>query len=724
MKLNYSKIHTFLLSLVAISILSASFGASAERPPWKRSGRKVKVKIKSAPSGAKIYIEDKKWGIVATTPSKWIRLPRNNSYKVILTHPDMKDFVTTIQLTRRYRNRFTFTMTKKIHKGHLEFKDGGTGSSVGAQVFIDGQLKGTMPIKIDVLPGKYSIKIVKKGYVDYKEIRTVTEKTTTSLLIVLSKVVIPKGSLIVSSDVDKAEVFIDKVSRGYTPLLIKLLPGNHLVVVKHKKEKLQKIVEIKPNETSKVNAKLKPTDPDIPQGLITVITDTTGCDVYIDGMLKGKTPLPRLKILVGQHLIEVRKTGFVSQKRTITVNANQQQLVTFDIKAEPKIIPIGSLKITTETGAQIFLDGQPKGKSSFFMEKIKAGSYQLEITKPGYKKVNKTLIVKKGKGTNLHVPLDRVGNLKITANVIGASIIIDNNIIGKVPLLNHELPVGTYRLEIKAKGYRLYTRTIAIKGGTTEPVTLNVNLISLEPTADEIAEMKSSLSAFGAKVIPPRSFTASAGTGFPYIFEGKLMVGIWRKGNLGIDGGATLRTYFTMTEILFNVRAQLWQGGPLTLGAFTEMGGGVGMKERVNFTWNLGASGTLSFREKVNLSLSGYLNIYRDRFCLAGDYDPDDPRTELSFCHDNTVNVDEQLGGWAGHSLREPYWGVRFMFMATVEWAINTKLSVYANFKWAAIPLKPSSTIYRPAFMDQYGTDLMPETDPTFYGGAGAIWKF
>ncbi|MBU1535968.1 PEGA domain-containing protein, partial [Myxococcota bacterium] len=545
----------------------------------------------------------------------------------------------------------------------------------------------------------------------------------------LVKITKPKGSLIVTSDVDKAEVYVDKKLMGTTPLLLKLDPGNHLVVVKHGDNKMQQIVEIKTNERSAVVATLKPKTPDVPEGLVTIITSVPGCEIFVDGMPKGKTPMPRIRLIAGQHMLEVRKKGYISQKRTVTITANQQQLVNFDVKEAPKHVAVGPLKITTETGAQIFIDGQPKGKSSVQYDRMKAGTYQIEIVKPGFKKVQKTIEVKADTGAVVHIPLERVGTLKITANVIGATIIIDNRPVGKVPLLNYELPVGTYRLEIKARDYRSYTRTIAIQGGTTEPVTLNVNLLPLGPTPDEIAEMKSSLSAFGAKVIPPKSFTASAGFDFPYWFEGKLMVGIWRKGNMAIDGGATLRTYFSMTEFMFNTRLQLFQGGPLTAGMFMDIGGGIGKEERVNFTWNLGGAGTLSFREKVNLNLSAYFNIYRDRFCLSSPPESGDGQSEPGFCSDPNVDVDDQLEGWKGHGLREPYWGIRLMFQASVEWAINTKYSVYAKLKWAAAGLKPSGTAYRPAYMDYYYSGsfektIIPKVDPTFYGGAGFIWKF
>ncbi len=722
---NHNFLNRILAAFLFLSFFQASVAmAQADVPPWRRSGTKVKVKIESVPVGAQVYIEDKKWGVVGTTPTDYIRLPRNNSYKVILTHPDMEDFETTIQLTTKYTNKFNYTMVRKIHPGVLEFKDSGTGGSIGATIKIDGEIKGTLPASITLPPGKYQILIEKEGYNSFTDMLTIEEKSTRTMMINLVKIEEPKGRLLVTADMDNADVEIDKESKGRTPVLLEMKPGNYLVVVKYQEYKYQQIVEIKANETAKVLATLKPKEVETPMGMLTVICTTPGAEVWINGEKKGLVPQTQLKLPVGQHFVEVKKAGFTTAQRTVVIKAAETVLENFELTAIPKTQPMGQLKITTETDAKILIDNQFKGKGAFSSDAFPAGSYQVFIEKPGYKKVQRVIEVKEGQPTNLHIPLERAGSIKVISNVPGARVIIDNQDVGKVPLLEHELPVGTYRLEVIAKGYRPYTQTIRIEGGTSEPITFNINLLTLGLTPDEVAAMKSSLSAYGAKVIPPLSFTASAGIDWPYWFDSRLMVGIWQQGSLGLDGGATFRTYFNMTEFLFNLRGQLFSGGPLTAGVFTEIGGGMGTQERTNFTWNIGGSGTLSFREKVNLSINAYFNIYRDRFCLGSEPTGDDPRSEPSFCTSRAGEEDQQVQGWKGHSLRDPYWGVRFMFDAVVEWALDARYSVYARLHWAAIPLKPSDTVYRPAYMDFYNSTMMPKNDTLFYGGAGFMWKF
>lgn len=693
-------------------------------PPWQRSGNRVKVKIESVPPGAQVYIEDKKWGPVGMTPTEYFKLPRNNSYKVILTHPEMEDFETVIQLGTKYTNKFSFTMVKKIFPGVIEFKDSGNGAALGATIKIDGEIKGTIPASIQLQPGKYQITIEKQGHQTYTDIVTIEERSVRTMMITMIKIEEPKGRLLVTADMDNAEVEIDKESKGRTPVLLELKPGSYLVVVRYQDYKYQQIVEIRANDTAKVLATLKPKEIETPMGMLTVICTVPGAEVWINGEKKGLAPLTQFKLPVGQHFVEVRKNGYTTQQRTVLIKAAETVLENFELAETPKVQPVGQLKITTETDAKILVDNQLAGKGAYSNDRMPAGTYQIYIEKPGYKKVQRTIEVKEGKSTVMHIPLERAGAIKVIANVPGARVVIDNQEVGRVPLLEHELPVGTYRLEVLAKGYRPYTQTIRIEGGQAEPVTFNVNLLPLGPTPEEVRSMKSALSAYGVKVIPPMSFTASAGIDWPYWLDSRLMVGIWRQGDLGIDGGATFRTYFNLTEFLFNLRGQLFQGGPLTLGAFTDIGGGIGTQQRTNFTWNIGGGGTLSFREKVNLSINGFFNIYRDRFCLGAPPSPDDPRSEPDFCTSHADEEDKQVDGWKGHSLREPYWGVRFIFSSVVEWALDSHYSVYARIHWAAFGLKPSNTPYRPAYMDFYNSTMMPKNDPLFYGGVGFMWKF
>jgi len=65
----------------------------------------------------------------------------------------------------------------------------------------------------------------------------------------------------------------------------------------------------------------------------TVTTDQSGVEIYVDGGLVGKTPLPEpLRLSVGRRRISAAKTGFVTVERTFDVASGDQLTFDFEMK--------------------------------------------------------------------------------------------------------------------------------------------------------------------------------------------------------------------------------------------------------------------------------------------------------------------------------------------------------------------------------------------------------
>ncbi len=703
------------------------------RPPWKRHGRKVKVKINTTPPGAVVYIEDKKWGPVGTTPTRWIRLPRNSTYKIIIEHPQMETLETYIQLGRRYRNRFNFTLKRKVLPAKLELQSNTDGSATGAGIFLDGKPQGTIPASLKLKAGKYMLKIQREGYNPYQTMLELAEGETRTLVITLVKIEKPKGKLLVTSDLPNAQVFIDKKFRGATPLLTELEPGSYLVEVRPpagvQAQPWQSVVEIKPNDTSKVIAAIKPQEAPSQVGMVRVISNAPESKVFVDGESKGQAPIT-VKLVPGQHLIEVRAKGFRDEKRTVTIEAGKQTLENFELKVIPKEPPTGTLTVVaTPPGTQIYIDGQLKGNGSATVPKLPVGTHIVMASKAGYKTYTKSVEVQEGKSITLQVNLQQVGTIKVIANVPGAQVFIDQKPVGRVPLTDYELPVGVYRLDIDAKGYRPYSQTIKVEGGKLQ--TINVNLLTEGLTPTEIRRMKTGLTPFGAKVIPQGSFTASVGTGWPWLIEARSMVGIktrlpWAQGH-AIDGGVIFRSFFQLSEILFRARYQFFNAYPFALGAFTSFGGGLGVDQRNSLTGDLGLAFTISFMDKANLSFVTRFDWYGDRFCPSSSSDQEPgycPNTEAGEPSDLFDGINQQPAPFTGKNLRDRYWGWRFLISIAFDWALNRRTSIYGRAEWVPpVFSSHSEDMYRPAFMDAYYSFMVKE-DPLFYFNMGATFKF
>lgn len=59
--------------------------------------------------------------------------------------------------------------------------------------------------------------------------------------------------------------------------------------------------------------------PPAAQVRVAIDSEPSGADVNVDGAFVGNTPLPEFKLTPGQHDIEVKKTGFATWARRITV---------------------------------------------------------------------------------------------------------------------------------------------------------------------------------------------------------------------------------------------------------------------------------------------------------------------------------------------------------------------------------------------------------------------
>jgi hypothetical protein len=92
-----------------------------------------------------------------------------------------------------------------------------TSTTDGAQVFIDGELVGAVPLKepLSLKPGKYTLKLVKRGFTEYIDVFTIKARKETKLDIDLLPVA---GILRVTANVPGARVFIDGKFAGEVPL--------------------------------------------------------------------------------------------------------------------------------------------------------------------------------------------------------------------------------------------------------------------------------------------------------------------------------------------------------------------------------------------------------------------------------------------------------------------------------------------------------------------------
>jgi hypothetical protein len=94
----------------------------------------------------------------------------------------------------------------------------------GAEIFVDGKLIGKTPLKEPIVlkPGKYTLKMTKRGYTEYIDVFTIRARKETKLDIDLLPVA---GILRITANVQPARVFVDGKFVGETPLETEITAG-------------------------------------------------------------------------------------------------------------------------------------------------------------------------------------------------------------------------------------------------------------------------------------------------------------------------------------------------------------------------------------------------------------------------------------------------------------------------------------------------------------------
>ncbi|MCK4347220.1 MAG: PEGA domain-containing protein, partial [Thermoplasmatales archaeon] len=110
-----------------------------------------------------------------------------------------------------------------------------------------------------------------------------------------------------------------------------------------------------------------------PFGSISVSSDPSGADIYLDGEYKGMTPKTISDIISGDHEIELKKSGYENWSDSVYVEAGETKNVSKEL-----IPKTGSISITSKpSDAKIYLDGEYKGMTPKTISDVISGDHEI-----------------------------------------------------------------------------------------------------------------------------------------------------------------------------------------------------------------------------------------------------------------------------------------------------------------------------------------------------------
>lgn len=149
----------------------------------------------------------------------------------------------------------------------------------------------------------------------------------------------------------------------------------------------------------------------------------------------------------------------------------------------------GTLSLqSSPTGADVFLNGQNRGKTPLNRLRLDSGQYELEMRLSMYHVHKEQMLIKEGEEKNLNLNMQPAfGELVINSSPeSGATIFIDDREVGKTPYRNNKQPSGKFLVRVEKDFWFAVTREVEISDAktTTENFTLPPNFGTLNVKSD------------------------------------------------------------------------------------------------------------------------------------------------------------------------------------------------------------------------------------------------
>ncbi len=699
------------LTVLATALCVLMISGAAE------AARTYRVKLKSTPAGASIYLEGKGDEALGKTPHT-IRLPKGQ-HTLILKRDGYKSVTRTVLI--RGTSAFSFSLEKKPEPATFSIEPAPGSQVTGASVKVNGKEVGKVPVTVALLQGRYLVEVAKEGFKTWEQWIDVKEAEKRSIVVSLMADAPDTGNLLVSSNVTGAMVFVDGVKRDAAPALVeKLTVGVHMVEVRAEGyETARKEVTVEKEKTAKLTVELTVDKAAVAAttGTIQVLAEPKGVEVLVDGASQGDAPVKVAELAEGTHIVEGKKAGFETAELKVEIKKGEFKTVKLTLKEKAVPASSGKLQVSSNVkGANVALDGKDVGKTPLLMDKVVPGPHVIRIYGEGYQELYKTVAVNAGQTTEVMADLKATG---ATPAKPGA-----------------DKPAGDKAQDKKAEvKQKVEDKKAAATAGTEE---------KQEAASDEAADAEDDepvstlgLSSFGAQLVGKGNFTADFGFGYPYIFEGRLTTGLYSRGFFGVDVGVDFRTFGLHNEIGIHSNFRVVNYEPVAVSVNVDMGGGGGPKDRENFYFKMGLNVSLWFKRIVTFTGRAYLDVSVDDLCDGSDVELVNLTDETEVCRwpeDLTPDQKQQLDGWVGagkvpaqlqddefrSNLRGTFTKARFMLAAILEFPVHEMINI-----WAMVEGAPGQGgdrgrwAYRKLF-----SSFMPSDDPAIYGRLGATIKF
>jgi serine/threonine protein kinase len=278
------------------------------------------------------------------------------------------------------------------------------------------------------------------------------------------------GTLVVATNPDGAQAFVDGQLRGLTPLSLTLPAGTHSVEFRGDGEPRSLTVTITPG--AEVSQYVELPKAVVAVGQLQIRTEPPGARVTVDGRSRGTSPMFVTDLSPGEHSV-VLESELGAVRQTVTVEAGATAALVVPMSVAEGAPVSGWVAVSSPVVVQLFERDRLLGSSQSDRIMVSAGRHEIDFVNDaiGYK-VSRSLQVAAGKvvSVNLEVP---EGTLAVNA-VPWAEVWIDGDKVGETPVGNVALPVGQHEVTFRHPelGEQRHTALVTLRG----PARLSVDM--------------------------------------------------------------------------------------------------------------------------------------------------------------------------------------------------------------------------------------------------------
>jgi hypothetical protein len=270
------------------------------------------------------------------------------------------------------------------------------------------------------------------------------------------------GELMVRASVAGAEVFVDGVSRGKAPLLVKKLEAGKALKIEARSGMLSGLAEVtlKDGELRELDLALVRMT-----GNLLVVASEKELTVWLDGSALGALGGGIFRgIPAGDHRLELKGPGLYYSGQA-SVPANETGRVDALVKA------VGRLEVSAPADATIRFSGPGlswAATGNSVLENAPVGPYKLTAEGPGYTLAVKNITVAKGE-TLVWLPYT-TGTLYFEVSPGDATYSLDGRAAGTAAGRSGDISPGNHSVLIRRPGYLDYAQTVSVAAGKSAKI--------------------------------------------------------------------------------------------------------------------------------------------------------------------------------------------------------------------------------------------------------------